>query len=82
MLISRDAFNNHKAELFERLLLLLKRFNNNDLSISSQLFYKFCDILDFVSTKLTVLNYKNIASILANDKRTEEKIIKHLELSF
>ena len=82
MLISRDAFNNHKAELFERLLLLLKSFNNNNLSISSQLFYKFCDILDFVSTKLTVLNYKNIASILANDKRTEEKIIKHLELSF
>lgn len=81
LLCNQDDFNIHQADIFERLMILLKDFNNSETTITSQLFYKFCDILDYLLTKIQNINHIDISAFLASNKRTELMIKKHLVLS-
>ena len=80
LLLDKDFFVLQQNDIFEKAINLLQNFNNKNSKITPQLFYKFCDMLDYLMDKKSSIKHSSILSFLANEKRTVKTLGKHFQL--
>ena len=81
LLTDKENFEIHFNIVFEKALYLLKKISNTYSIITSQKFYKYCNILDYLAKKNHISSNISLTDILANPYRPIKTIQRHIKSS-
>jgi len=78
LLADKEHFELHKNDIFGNALDLLKKISNDTTNVTSQKFYKYCGLLDYLGRENHIAT-DYFADILSNTYRQVKQIEKHLK---
>lgn len=79
LLHEKSFFFLHKSYIFSKLVELISFFNNKN--ISSNKFYKYCDIIDYIIYKNPDIKLTEVLDKLSKNEKNAVKISKRFDLS-
>ena len=81
LLIDKENFELYSNDLFNKAICLLKKISDDYNDISPQKFYKYCNILNYLTKWYNVNNTFSLSDVLANAYHQPKLIKKHLKTS-
>lgn len=81
ILLKDDFFALQTNDIFERMIVLLNLLGSCNQIIKSNMFYKFCDVLDFFSYLYKTFDLTNLLNFITSKSVSYPAIYKHFQLT-